>query len=249
MTRDLKWWLRGSFDEANVTVRWRDSTRRSVPEVEHAIEAAWQAVNQRPGVRLFDGPVGRCESFAVRDGRLEIDLSRTSYRIVVGTNFENPHLSDTFGPDVMANPMGVSAGVISSDGLLVLGRRSHRVAYYPNRVHPFAGSLEVRDDVNLFDDVRRELAEELRLTSADLRSVELVGIVEDLHMRHPETIYLVRTTRTASDLRRLMDPEEHGELWTFPLARVRDALHESSLTPFSVAVVEACLGPLIRPGV
>ncbi|MFT3788180.1 MAG: hypothetical protein QM770_18760 [Tepidisphaeraceae bacterium] len=249
MSQELKWWLRGSFDEANVEVRWIESSRRIVPEVDRAIEEAWQRVTARPDVRLFDGPVGRCESFAIHDGRLEIALSRSSYRIVVGTNFENPHLADTFGPDVMANPMGVSAGVLSVDGLLVLGKRNHRVAYYPNRVHPFAGSLEVRDEINLFDDVRRELAEELRLTPADLQSMELVGIAEDLRMRHPETIYLVRTTRTASDLRRLMDPEEHRDLWTIPLPRAGDALNDPSLTPFAVAVVQACLGTSIRAGV
>jgi 8-oxo-dGTP pyrophosphatase MutT (NUDIX family) len=233
--------IRRNFDESHVRTEWTASTRVIVPEVERLIEEAWHRTKSRPGVNLFDGAVARCESIVVEHDVLRIALSRTSYRIVVGTNFENPHLGDTFGPQVMAYPLGVSAGVISSDGYLVYGRRNASVAYYPSRVHPFAGSLEVRDSVNLFDDVRRELREELNFTPGDIESITCIGVVEDTQMRHPETAYLVRTPRTLEAIRATMDREEHASLWHVSLDRLSDAMKDESLTPFARAIVERLL--------
>lgn len=236
-----RWIIRQNFDESHVRTAWTASTRAVVPEVERLIEESWQRATSRPGVRLFDGAVARCESISIDQHTLRISLSRTSYRIVVGTNFENPHLADAFGPQVLAYPLGVSAGLISSDGFLVLGRRNASVAYYPNRVHPFAGSLEVRESINLFDDVRRELREELNFRERDIESIVCVGVVEDLRMRHPETVYLVRTPRTLVEVRATMDAEEHTALWHARLDRLGDAAGDESLTPFAQAIVERLL--------
>ena len=58
---------------------------------------AWDEVNARPGVRLFDGAMCRLESWAVRGDRLELVLSETTYRTFLGTNLSNPGLADRFG--------------------------------------------------------------------------------------------------------------------------------------------------------
>jgi hypothetical protein len=239
-----RWLIRQDFRESHVRTEWTMSTRAVVPEVQRAIEQAWARATGRPGVKLFDGAVARCESIAVVDGTLRIALSRTSYRIVVGTNFENPHFADTIGPQVMANPLGVSAGVVSADGQLVFGRRNASVAYYPNRVHPFAGSLEVRDAVNLFDDVRRELSEELNFAAHDIASITCLGVVEDLRMRHPETVYAVRTPRSLAEMRSMMDAEEHASLWHAPADALAGHEADEELTPFARAIVGRLLQSL-----
>ena len=46
--------------------------------------------------------------------------------------------------DCLANPVGVSPALLSADNFLIMGRRNASVAYYPNRIHPFAGALEPR---------------------------------------------------------------------------------------------------------
>lgn len=242
----LKWIAKGSWPESAVRVEIVASTRRIEPAIEERIEQAWQRALAKPGVHLFDGSVARFEGLAFDSSRVSVRLSRSSYRIVVGTNFDNAQLADEFGPDVMANPFGVSAGLISADGFLVLGVRSNRVAYYPGRVHPFAGSLEIRDQINLFDDARRELREEISLSSDSIESIRLAAIVEDLHMRHPESIFLVRTTMTADELKSQLDVEEHGELC---VTRIRRSELESlsldqRLTPFALAVVMCVIDEL-----
>jgi len=236
--------LAGRWSPGQVRVAWAESGRRIVPEVEAAIEAAWREANARPGVHLFDGPVCRLESYEPNaDGTLDLRVSRTSYRLVVGTNFCNPHFADTFGPGVMANPIGVSAGLLSSDGYLLLGRRNDRVAYYPGRVHPFAGSLEVREHVDLFDDVCRELREELNLGDGVIAGIEMVALVEDVALRHPEAMFRVRTTLTRAEVEAGTDREEHDELVAVratadELAR---ALESPEFTPAGTGILRLCV--------
>lgn len=227
----------GKWSERSIQTTFVPSSRRILPAVESAIDAAWQATLVRPGVRLFDGPVCRLESFAVDGDRLSLAVSQTSYRVNVGTNFCNPHFADTYGTDVMANPIGVSSGVISADGYLILGRRNGSVAYYPHMLHPFAGSLEVRPTINVFDDARRELHEELGFGPADLASLECVGIGEDLALRHPELLFIARSTRTRAEIQARVDPDEHGSSEAFPLASLAEVVTRDDVTPIGKAVV------------
>lgn len=226
------WLLRCSVDEASLEAVWVPSTLCSNPETDRLIEQAWQATLARPGVKLFDGPVGRFESATLRDGRVRIALSHTSYRIVVGTNFCNPDLVRTRGPAYLANPLGVSAALRSRDGRIVMGRRNHSVAYYPGLLHPFAGSVEVRPVVNLFDDIRRELHEEIGFGPADIASIRFVGIAQDRTLVHPEAIFVVDSTRTADEIIARVHDEEHAGA---------EAITPPSIPPDTTPIAQAAL--------
>ncbi|HEY0009353.1 MAG TPA: NUDIX hydrolase [Tepidisphaeraceae bacterium] len=216
---------------------WVESGRQIEPAVEAAIEAAWRETNSRPGVSLFDGPIGRFEGFSVDGGVITIRLSRTSYRIFVGTNFSNPGFADTYGEQVMANGLGVSAGLLTSDGYIIMGRRNGSVAYYPHRVHPFAGSLEVADVIDLAANARRELCEEANLQAADLAEIHLLCLAEDRLLRHPESIFMARTVLSRATIERQVDPAEHHDSWAV----------EATATAISRAVVDcADLTPIAR---
>jgi 8-oxo-dGTP pyrophosphatase MutT (NUDIX family) len=215
------------------------SGRRVLPELEKQIEQAWEATLARPGVRLYDGPIFRFEDARVQHRQLIVNLSKTSYRVFVGTNFCNPQLAETYGPDVMANSMGVSTGLLTADGYWMMGRRNQSVAYYPGRVHPFAGSVEISDDVDLFANARRELHEELRLDFDDINVSHLVGLIEDTALRHPEAIFLASTPLTRRAVAAGLDPDEHDGIWhvrSMPDA-VEAALQQADLTPVARAAL------------
>ena len=235
--------LRGVWEEHAVRVAVVPSTRRTERQVEAAIDDAWRAAIARPGLQLFDGPVCRLEAFRVQDERLAVDVSATTYRINVGTNFVNPQLADDFGPDVMANPLGVSAGLISADDYLIFGRRNATVAYYPHRLHPFAGSVEVRDEINLFDDCRRELREEIAHRDEWIAHMHLIGLVEDRRLRHPEAIFRVRSTRTRDEIQSAVDPAEHGasEAWPCNAKGLSSLLDRVDVTPVGHAIARRLL--------
>jgi 8-oxo-dGTP pyrophosphatase MutT (NUDIX family) len=227
---------------ASVTER---SSRKIVPEVQDAIARIWTAAQQDPTIHLFDGPTYRLESWRASPDQLNLTLAPSTYRIFYGTNLHNAHLADTYGPEILANPVGVSAALLSSDGFLLLGRRNATVAYYPNRIHPFAGALDPRDTQpgeppKVFHAVRRELREELHFADTDLTGLRCIGLVEDQQIRQPELIFLARSTKSRAAIQHWVDPTEHrGSVGIFAnVESIRDALTSpAAFTPVAVATL------------
>src|SRR5687767_2626134 len=151
----------GDWPPGAVAARWAEKSRPIIPEVEALIDAAWAEAQRRAGVRLVDGPMCRLEAWSASPARLELVVAGGSYKPFLGTHLSHPEPADRFGPHALANPVGVSPALETSDGYLMLGRRNASVAYYPSRIHPFAGALDPRDRSDVFAAVRRELAEEL----------------------------------------------------------------------------------------
>ncbi|HYO09903.1 MAG TPA: NUDIX domain-containing protein [Tepidisphaeraceae bacterium] len=229
----------GSWPEGAVRTTWTGGGRAIVPRVEQAIDRAWAEARSRLGDKLFDGPMCRLERWFASREQLNLILSRTSYRPFLGTNLHNAALADAHGAEVLANPVGVSTALETSDGWVLLGRRNDSVAYYPNRVHPFAGALEPADDLNVFDEVRRELREELSLTAQDLDEIACTGLVEDASLRQPELIFRARTPRTRQQVERALDPAEHHAVHPVRAAEadVAAAVRDPILTPVAVAAL------------
>jgi 8-oxo-dGTP pyrophosphatase MutT (NUDIX family) len=206
-------------------------------EIDDLIDRAWQETNARPGVHLFDGPMCRLESWQAEADRLRLTLSRTTYKRFLGTNLTHPDLADRFGREVLANPVGVSPALLTADNFLMMGRRNATVAYYPERIHPFAGALDP-DDTDPFAAVRRELREELAFADEDVADIHLTGIAEDLSIRQPELIFLARTRRTRAQVEAALDRTEHHATWATPATKdaVQAALRSNeSFTPVAIA--------------
>ena len=226
----------GDWPPGRVRLGWTDRPGRRVePAVERIIDDAWARVCSRPGVHLFDGPMCRLESFAASPQALSLTVSQTSYKPFVGTNLENPSLADEYGPAVMANPIGVSALLEAGDGHLMLGRRTAAVAYYPERVHPFAGALEPRDGTDPFTAVYRELSEELSLRRADLSDLRCCGLVEDAALRQPELIFIATTPLARQRVESRLDRVEHHATWSVGTRHVEQVLGDRELTPVARA--------------
>jgi len=220
-----------------VTIAWTRNSRPIIPEVERAIDAAWHAAAARLGDKLFDGPMCRLEQWSATPDRLELTLSRTSYRPFLGTNLFNAHLADTHGRDALANAVGLSTALQTADGYLLLGRRNDAVAYYPNRVHPFAGALEPRERLDVFDEIHRELYEELGLTPMDIVATRCVGLAEDRSLRQPELIFIASSRRTKTELEEQLDRTEHIAVYPVKAERaaVNRAMTDPVLTPIAAA--------------
>lgn len=222
----------GRYSPVELVVETADGRRSRIEQIEKIIEQEWQAARRRPGVKLFDGPMCRLEYFRAGQ-KLELGLSSTSYKIFWGTNLTHAELADEFGPEALANPLGLSCALESADGFLMLGRRNASVAYYPQRVHPFAGSLEPANALNPFADARRELAEELGFGDADISGIECIGLLEDASLRQPELIFGVKSTRTRYQIESAVDPGEHDGCIAIPgdAKKAEAALAEPALTP------------------
>jgi 8-oxo-dGTP pyrophosphatase MutT (NUDIX family) len=229
----LKFLRPGNWSSAQLSIAWTATARRILPEVETAIDAAWTAALARPGVHLFDGPMCRLESWTAADDRLHLTVSKTTYKIFLGTNMANPQFAQRFGTDVMANPLGVSTLLTTADNVLLLGRRTAAVAYHPNRVHPFAGSMEPAD-ADPFVTAHRELAEELSLNTTDIRCI---GLMESHDLRQPELIFAANSQLKKIDIESKLDPVEHHDIWSIAAtagAIEKAVIENRNLTPVAV---------------
>ena len=180
------------------------------------VNRVWADALTQRGVNLFDGPLCRLEKLTVDHHGLHLNLSPTSYRIFIGTNGRHPHWADTHGRHVMADAMGTSVALRSSDGILVFGRRSQRVALYPGFAHPFGGTMEPLPDgaaIDLLGEMRRELTEEVGITLNDLSDLRAIAVIEDRRLRQPELIYAAQTSLTADAISRRLDLHEHTDCW------------------------------------
>lgn len=189
---------------------------RLTPELSATIERVWNEARAQQGVDLFDGPLCRLEGFTADHGGLRLHLSPTSYRIFIGTNGRHPQWADDHGRQVMADPVGTSVILRSSDGVLVFGRRSQRVALYPGFAHPFGGTMEpppAGTAVDLLAEMRRELSEEVGISPDDLSDLRVIALIEDRRLRQPELIYAAQTALTAEAINRRLDLHEHTGCW------------------------------------
>jgi hypothetical protein len=227
----------GDWGPDEVAARLISSSRPIIPEIERIIDEEWSAHSKRPGIHLFDGPMARWESCDVSPRRLRIELSQTSYKPFLGTNLMHPELADRYGKSVLANPVGVSPALLTADGFLLMGRRNSSVAYYPSRIHPFAGAMDPRDKSDVFAAVRRELMEELALSSPLIQDLRCTGIAEDPALRQPELIFFARCGLTRRQIDNQLDPEEHHQSVSVPATcdAVECILIDPALTPVAVA--------------
>jgi hypothetical protein len=233
----LKFHLVGDWPPGRVVCTDAPSSFSVPPDVQNRIDRDWDAVMRQLHGHLFDGPMCRLERFEAIGDTLHLALSRTSYKYHYGTNIREPTLAERLGEQALARPLGVSCALVTSDGILLMGRRNENVAYYPSRIHPFAGAVEPAARVDVFDEVRRELHEELHLSPDDLTDLRCVGVVEDYLLRHPEVIVLVRCRLTRAELDRQVDTKEHHTSFAIePTQRSIDAaVDDPLLTPVAVA--------------
>jgi hypothetical protein len=228
--REIGDWKPGQLLAANVP-----STRAILPDVESAIERAWASASARLGTKLFDGPMCRLERCDASPDALRLWVSPTSYKPFLGTNLTGVDVPAS----TLANPLGLSAALVTSDGWLMLGRRNASVAYYPNRIHPFAGSLEPGELANVFNGVVRELDEELGLSDRDVADMRCIGLIEDAKLRQPEIIFSVRATRARAEIESNLDAAEHHAavaIQAKPVA-VEAMMRDALMTPVAVGTL------------
>lgn len=212
--------------------------------VERMIEQTWAGAVGKAQAKLFDGPMCRLESWRASPDSLELVLSLDSYKAFFGTNLNHATLADTYGREALANPVGLSAALITADNFLMLGRRNEAVAYYPLRTHPFAGSLEPADAGDLFAAMRRELVEELAFTADDISGMRCLGLIEDQSLRQPEAVLCVQSHRRRSEIESRLDAAEHHASRAICLDAhaFEVAIHDPSLTPVAIGTLLLCGG-------
>lgn len=198
---------------------WSDEPRPTTPAIEAAIARTWEAETAvAPGgsERLYDGKLVRVQASKLESGRLALVLGPTTYREFLGTNLYPDAAVRQASGAFLANPLGVSATVITRDGRLAFGRRSEHVAFHAGFVHTFGGMLDDSDRdasgrYDLSGSIAREVCEELGVRQAQIVGVREIALVHDVFLRQPELLFDVTITLDATELESLFSPGDGGE--------------------------------------
>jgi len=203
---------------------WTDRPRPTTAAIEERIARTWEtqtALAQVDGRRLYNGDLVRLVAARVTDSALHLELGPTCYRDFVGTNLYAASLTREHGAEFLGDALGISATVITSDGLLAYGRRNQTVAFHGGYLHTFGGLIE-RSDVradgvcDVVGAMMRELEEELGLIGNEVRNLAITGLVRDRAILQPELLFDVTIGLSRSDLvarfERIVEGQEHERI-------------------------------------
>ncbi len=215
----------GPYDPGQIAVEWSDELRSTDDKIDALIEQTWQAETARArenNLVLYDGELCRLVNYASSDSRLHMTLGAVSYREFLGTNLRNAYLRYTNAPEVLANPLGVSASIISADGYIVMGRRSEKMICHPGRIHPIGGMVEPSASPGVPPDpsqiMLKELTEETHIGPERVSSMICTGLVRDKHIVQPELVFDIAADADASEIHNCtadaVDAHEHSEMVT-----------------------------------
>lgn len=219
----------GAFPEERIRVVSSPDRRDSNPEVEAVIEKTWIeeiAAAHEAGRHLYNGRLYRLAGWACEGGVLTLTLGPTSFKEFMGTNLTHAYLRYLYGPEVLADVLGVSAAVCTADGFVLLGRRSEQVALHRGRIQAIGGVMEAAahagprpageapDSAAPPHPTRvtlQELREEIGIGPDQVRSILCLGMVREKHIVQPELIFDAEVVATADQVLHLQAGAEHGE--------------------------------------
>lgn len=241
----------GHFTRQQVEIHWADQPRPTDAATERAIEETWQAQSElaRPAQRkLYNGQLCRLVNYSGGQ-MLSLTVGPVTYREFVGTNLFNARLRYSQGPEVLANPLGVSAAVTTTDGFIVLALRSNRVAFHANRIHPIGGMVQPPSPASPpphpYDAMLTELTEETGMAADRVRQMLCLGMVRDKSIVQPELIFDVDLDVDVPQLRQghqvAVDGAEHADL--MPVRNLPASVvefirgHFDQLTPVALAAL------------
>ncbi len=166
----------------------------------------------------------RLNNAALSGKTLELVLGVTDFKDYIGTTqhalideqFRNrliaAGMADHNDPNhYFANPLAVCANIVTSDGFIPVGMRGDTVAIYKNMPHVIGGYVKVNGnnkpdfsvkDVDLSDDMIKELGQELGLQRDDIEKIYFLGIVRNKAIRGPEIMYHVQLNINSDELMR-----------------------------------------------
>jgi len=142
-------------------------------------------------------------------GTLTLLLGLTDYREFVCTRSV-----EFFAPRnrvELANPLGTSAVVVTSDNRILCGRRPLNANINPGRYFLVGGFMtpnDIKAGSSLFDGILREIEEETDIPTSSHLFTTCVGIVYDVVLPHPELCF---TTAVREDFRTIQSYKPSDE--------------------------------------
>jgi hypothetical protein len=142
-----------------VSVRWEGGAAAHINQTWNS----YLRSSRGRGVKVYNGDLLRLDDYCHEKGILRMQVSDVDFRSYVGTAL--PAFAEAFPGAPQANPLAVCIVLVTSDGKIVLERRS-QIDAYRGRYHVIAGFMEKDADTanggpDPFEVINREVREEL----------------------------------------------------------------------------------------
>ncbi len=186
-------------------------------------KAGWESFLARHPA-AFDGTLLRLAAHRIEGGRLMINAASTSFSAYVETR--HPGFADEYPQAERADPLGLTALVVTADQRVIVTKRSLTAEQNPGALYFVGGYAEpaTGENIDLFDEAAREIAEEIAVTDLQRPESFAIGLAYDPVFCHPELFLLTVSRSTAADIlegaRHAPDRNEAAELFTSPLSDI-----------------------------
>lgn len=235
--------LKGSFQEDDIVLHDINLKKSYSDRVQALIDSEWEKVSADKDTFIFNGAVSCLEKFELADNKLHIHYYESDYKSYYATNIKNSKvLSDK---SEFANTLAVCTVVETADETIIVGKRGKHLAEGTSLWHVPGGTLEYYPEkVNHpFDVMRKELLEELNLTS--ISSMTCLGFGENMNYKKPEFLLFTTTSLTseevASNLANASDFNEHSEIKFIHRNEIEDFITNNNFTEIGTAVIQLYL--------
>lgn len=210
--------IEGSFSKDKIVIQDTQETIERPNKVQAKIEENWlrrrHEVEQRGG-ELIDRPKVILLDTQIKDDKLYLKLGRGRYKDFVGTYETELHDSD---PALVPRNFSISALLETTDGYIVLLKRSQGVFQYPNWISTFGGSVEPEDvddmgNIDPFKAVTREVSEEAGITPESIHDIKCLGFTKDIHTKVEDMMFQAKTSLTKDEIEKQQQNQhlEEGE--------------------------------------
>ncbi|MCQ1574957.1 NUDIX hydrolase [Neorhizobium galegae] len=194
--------------------------------VEETRKASWEALlTKNPAA--FDGSLLRMADHRIDDGRLIVAANSTSFSAYVATR--HPGFGREYPHAERADPLGMTAVVLTADDCVIVTKRSLMADQNPGGLYLIGGYAEPckgSDTVDLFQEVAREIAEEIAVFDLTRSASFAIGLAYDPVFCHPELFLLTVSKSTAADIlegaKSAPDRNEAAQLLAYPMIDVLD---------------------------
>lgn len=168
---------------------------------------------------FFDGPLVRLNDYKTDFHEIELYLQRTSFFSFVSTNksldndlvwkmVEKRGKEYTNLNDGLANPIGCNLLTLTSDGYVIMNKRSNKISQYPELygILPAGFCDPERDEYNPFNTVKREGKEEI---GVEIKEPKLLGFGRAGDDRHIEFLFFGETDYKSQEIKSTPKPGKY----------------------------------------
>jgi 8-oxo-dGTP pyrophosphatase MutT (NUDIX family) len=219
------------------------SVEYSVP-LQIEIDRIWNDVTRSHKRFLFDGQIASLLDYKVTNKKLKLILQQTSYK--------NFYVLDvlqgfTLNPPVRTNALAICAVTVTSDNMVIVGKRNRHLAEGSGSWHVPAGTLDHRvlEGMHPFDLIEDELKEEFNIQDNEISEITCIGLGINDGYNKPEILTRILLKSGSEKIRSKMDKAidfgEHSEVRFIPLKELQTFIDQHPITPIGRLCIDQFL--------